>query len=82
MRRHPRRDYESEAMPGSTKAMPQPSPDDVARLLGQHYGDRSVYLREAGDRDLFELAQSIGLISADGQLTTRGYAYWQRRRGS
>ncbi len=67
-------------MPGITKASTQPIPPAVARLLGQHYGDRSVYLSEDGDQSLLEIAQASGLVSADGQLTTRGYAYWQRYR--
>ena len=50
----------------------------VARLLGQHYGDRSVYLRDSNDRALLQDALSMGLVSTDGQLTTAGYAFWQR----
>ena len=77
------------APPPRTRPMPAIKPleassdaDDVARLLGQHYGDRSVYLSEVGDDTLLELARSRGLISTDGQLTTEGYRYWQRHAWS
>ena len=50
----------------------------VAKLLGQHYGDRSVYLRSERDRSLLNDALLLGLVSSQGQLTTAGYTYWQR----
>ena len=49
----------------------------VAKLLGQHYGDRSVYLQDSNDRALLKDAFSLGLVTIDGQLTTTGYAFWQ-----
>lgn len=52
----------------------------VARLLGQHYGDRSVYLQDASDRELLKDALSLGLVSTDGQLTIAGYSFWQRHQ--
>ena len=54
----------------------------VARLLGQHYGDRSVYLHDANDRVLLNDALSLGLVSSSGQLTTTGYHYWQSHQQS
>ena len=48
------------------------------KLLGQHYGDRTVYLNEPSDRDLLRHALAKGLVSAEGQLTTAGYVLWQR----
>lgn len=52
----------------------------VARLLGQHYGDRSVYLRDADDHAILNDALSRGLVSMEGQLTTAGYTFWQRHQ--
>jgi len=52
----------------------------VAKLLGQHYGDRSVYLQDARDRALLKDALSLGLVSIDGQLTVAGYSFWQRHQ--
>ena len=49
----------------------------VAKLLGQHYGDRSIYLQDWRDRALLNDALLLGLVSTDGQLTTAGYDFWQ-----
>lgn len=50
----------------------------LVRLLGQHFGDRSIYLRDPRDRVVLQDAMSRGLVSASGRLTSRGYALWQR----
>ncbi|HEX9585668.1 MAG TPA: hypothetical protein VGB36_14310 [Gammaproteobacteria bacterium] len=50
----------------------------LLQLLGQHYGDRSVYLREPRDHLLLQDAMRRGLVSSSGRLTSRGYALWQR----
>lgn len=50
----------------------------LVQLLGQHYGDRSVYLREPRDHVLLKDAMNRGLVSSSGHLTSRGYALWQR----
>lgn len=49
----------------------------IARLLDQRFGDGLVYLREAADRDVLRRAIQLGLISADGYLTTSGFRMWQ-----
>lgn len=54
----------------------------LVRLLGQHYGDRSVYLREPRDHVLLKDAMNRGLVSSSGQLTSRGYALWQRHEAA
>jgi hypothetical protein len=48
-------------------------------LLGQHYGDGLVYLREPDDRRLLMRAIVLGLVSEDGYLTPDGYRLWRRR---
>lgn len=50
----------------------------LVRLLGQHFGDRSIYLRDRRDRLLLRDAMHHGLVSSSGRLTSRGYAFWQR----
>lgn len=50
----------------------------LVRLLGQHYGDRSVYLRDPRDHVLLKDAMNRGLVSSSGRLTSLGYALWQR----
>ena len=59
---------------------PRSTAHALARLLGQHYGDRTVYLSSNSDQALFEAARAMGLISSEGQLTTEGYSYWQRHQ--
>lgn len=53
-------------------------PGSLVRLLGQHYGDRSVYLRDPRDHVLLQEAMDRGLVSSSGRLTSRGYALWRR----
>ncbi|MDH3672752.1 MAG: hypothetical protein OES46_16620 [Gammaproteobacteria bacterium] len=48
----------------------------LARFLGQHYGDRSVYLDREGDELLLEEAIRLGLVSEEGYLTRAGYEHW------
>lgn len=50
----------------------------LVRLLGQHYGDRSLYLQDPRDHLLLQDAKNRGLVSLSGRLTSRGYAFWQR----
>ncbi|HEY5701672.1 MAG TPA: hypothetical protein VIT83_06255 [Gammaproteobacteria bacterium] len=57
---------------------PESGTRSLVRLLGQHYGDRTVYLRDPRDHLLLKDAISRGLVSASGRLTSRGYAWWQR----
>lgn len=49
-------------------------------LLGQHYGDGLVYMRETGDRLLLKRAMVLGLVSEDGYLTPAGYQLWRKRQ--
>lgn len=51
---------------------------EIGRFLGQHYGDRMVYLRDRHDRRLFRQAVRQGLVSADGYVTAEGYGLWRR----
>lgn len=62
------------------KALP---PFDVAilKLLGNHFGDGSVYFREQFERSLYAQAVSLGLVSADGLLTAAGRSAVARYRG-
>ncbi len=52
----------------------------MAKLLGQHYGDRSIYMESARDRALFKDAEFLGLVTTHGQLTSAGYTFWQRHQ--
>lgn len=52
----------------------------IVTLLGQHYGDGLVYLRDNDDRLLLKEAIARGLVSEEGYLTQVGYAYWQSRQ--
>lgn len=45
---------------------------DMLQLLSHRYGDGLVYLREAGERGLFDRAIRLGLISSEGFLTPAG----------
>jgi hypothetical protein len=54
--------------------------ESLLRFLGQHYGDRSVYLSDARDRELLREAVGRGLVSPAGRLTSIGYALWQSVR--
>lgn len=51
---------------------------EVMHLLGQHFGDRMVYLQGNKDWQLFKLAVEQGLVTEDGYITTEGYRSWQR----
>ena len=51
---------------------------ELIRLLGQHFGDRLVYLQGSNDLRLFKLAVEKGLITEDGYITKEGYRLWQR----
>lgn len=44
----------------------------LLQLLGHRYGDGLVYLRDDGERRLFERAVSMGLVSREGYLTPAG----------
>lgn len=57
---------------------PPTGAQEVAVLLGQHYGDGSVYLLGARDRILLEQAVRDGLVSAQGYLTPAGQQIWLR----
>jgi len=73
----------------SGRAADQPQAQDDAEqgakeplltLLGQHYGDGLVYLREAEDRQLLKRAMVLGLVSEDGYLTPAGYHLWRKQQ--
>lgn len=51
---------------------------ELMHLLGQHFGDRMVYLQGNKDRRLFKLAVEEGLVTEDGYITIEGYRAWQR----
>ena len=51
---------------------------ELMLLLGQHFGDRMVYLRENKDWRLLKLAVEQGLVTEDGYITIEGYRLWQR----
>ena len=46
----------------------------IVKLLAQRYGDGFVYLRDREERDLYEKAKNLGLISREGYLTPIGRA--------
>lgn len=51
---------------------------EVTVLLGQHYGDGSVYLHDASDRVLLKRAIEGGYVSPEGYLTPAGHQLWLR----
>ncbi len=50
----------------------------LLQLLGHRYGDGLVYLRDDGERRLFERAVSMGLVNREGYLTPAGRALLAR----
>ena len=44
----------------------------IIRLLAHRYGDGLVYLRGQEERELYERAKQLGLISREGYLTPAG----------
>ena len=44
----------------------------MVRLLAHRYGDGLVYLRGQEERELYEKAKQLGLISREGYLTPAG----------
>lgn len=48
-------------------------------LLDRHYGDGSLYLVQESAPQCLKLARNLGLVSAQGYLTPRGYQFWRRR---
>jgi hypothetical protein len=44
----------------------------LVRLLDNRYGDGSVYLRDQGERPLYQTAVNLGLIDIDGCVTPLG----------
>lgn len=45
---------------------------EVVKLLANRYGDGLVYLRGREERELYERAKRLGLISREGYLTPSG----------
>ena len=45
---------------------------EIRELLGHRYGDGLVYLHNDRDRQLFDEAVRLGLVSSDGYVTPRG----------
>ena len=50
----------------------------LIQLLAHRYGDGLVYLREEGERQLFEQAVNMGLVSREGYLTPAGRSLMAR----
>ncbi len=44
----------------------------LLQLLAHRFGDGLVYLRDDGERRLFERAMSMGLVDREGYLTPAG----------
>ncbi len=44
----------------------------LLQLLAHRYGDGLVYLRDDGERRLYEQAISMGLVDGEGYLTPAG----------
>ncbi|MDX1528104.1 MAG: hypothetical protein R3337_05715 [Gammaproteobacteria bacterium] len=44
----------------------------LLQLLAHRYGDGLVYLRDDGERRLFERAVNLGLVNREGYLTPAG----------
>lgn len=51
----------------------------LANLLGQRYGDGTIYLHTAQDRHLLKKAKALGLVSEAGYLTRAGQEFLQTR---
>ena len=54
------------------KELPEPVDQALLQLLAHRYGDGLVYLRDDGERRLFERAVSMGLVNREGYLTPAG----------
>lgn len=54
----------------------------LVRLLGQHFGDRLVYLRRPEDGRLLRRATALGFVSEEGYLTATGCQCWRRAEES
>jgi hypothetical protein len=50
----------------------------VAVVLNHRFGDGLIYLLNAEERPILDLAMREGLVSADGFLTPSGYRLWRR----
>lgn len=66
----------------STRVGSEAPPHDSAlwNLLGQRFGDGSVYVHDPAERSLLHKAMSLGLIDAEGYLTALGYHFRRRVR--
>lgn len=51
----------------------------LSNLLEQRYGDGSIYLHNAQDRHLLKRARSLGLVCADGYITSAGLDFVNSR---
>lgn len=60
--------------PSVSPTVGSPVDPAVSRLLRCRYGDGLIYLHDTTQRPVFELAMSLGLVSADGYLTAAGAA--------
>ena len=56
----------------SEPEMPPEVDGAIVKLLAHRYGDGFVYLRDQDERDLYEQAKKLGLISSEGYLTPVG----------
>ena len=45
---------------------------EIIKLMAHRYGDGLVYLRGQEERDVYEQAKKLGLISREGYLTPVG----------
>ena len=55
-----------------------PPVNDLVGLLAHRYGDGLVYLRDAAEQGLFELATRLGFINSEGYLTPEGRTWLVR----
>lgn len=44
----------------------------IIQLLGHRYGDGLVYLRDAAERGVYDLAVRMGFINTEGYVTPEG----------
>jgi hypothetical protein len=50
----------------------------LVELLTHRYGDGLVYLRKPSDRQTFQQAVGLGLVSAEGYITPLGHSLLAR----
>lgn len=63
-----RQERQGQEQPGQTDDVDQA----ILELLGHRYGDGLVYLRNETEKQLFDEAVQLGLVSSEGYVTPRG----------